>query len=153
MQPLMVSVHALAAVVWVGGMAFALLVLRPSAGPLDPPVRLELWQRVFARFFSWVWAAAVLLPATGLWMIFDRHGGFGGLPVHLHLMHGIGWVMLAVFLYLWFAPHARFKAARAAGEAPAAAAALDRIRKAVTVNLVLGAVNVVIGASGAYWTA
>jgi uncharacterized membrane protein len=47
---LLLAIHLLAAVFWVGGMAFAYTVLRPAAGPLDPAVRLPLWRRVFARF-------------------------------------------------------------------------------------------------------
>ena len=35
-------VHSLAAVVWVGGMFFALLALRPATGPLEPGPRLAL---------------------------------------------------------------------------------------------------------------
>jgi uncharacterized membrane protein len=34
-----VAFHVVAAVIWVGGMFFALMVLRPSTGPLDPPTR------------------------------------------------------------------------------------------------------------------
>ena len=151
MSALMTALHVLAAIAWVGGMAFALMVLRPAAGPLEPAWRLALWRRVFQRFFVWVWAAAVLLPATGLWLIFFRHGGFAALPLHLHLMHGIGWVMVLIFLYLWFAPYRRFTTALDANDPPAAAGALERIRVIVAVNLTLGAINAAIGASGDYW--
>ncbi len=153
MSSLMIALHALAAIVWVGGMAFALTVLRPAAGPLEPPQRLALWQRVFGRFFVWVWAAAIVLPATGLWLIFFRHGGFADLPFHLHLMHGIGWIMVLIFLHLWFVPYRRFKTALAANDPPAAAGALDRIRILVATNLTIGLINAAIGASGRYWTA
>src|SRR6516165_4765876 len=56
-----VAFHIVAAVIWVGGMFFALVVLRASTGPLDPPTRLALWQRVFGRFFPWVWGAVAVL--------------------------------------------------------------------------------------------
>jgi len=36
-----VAFHVVAAVIWVGGMFFALVVLRPATGPLEPPVRLR----------------------------------------------------------------------------------------------------------------
>ena len=36
-MPLLIALHILAAVVWVGGIFFAYMVLRPSAGPLEPP--------------------------------------------------------------------------------------------------------------------
>ena len=152
MNALMITVHVLAAIIWVGGMAFALMVLRPSAGPLDPPIRLALWQRVFGRFFIWVWAAVILLPLTGIWLIIFQYGGWQDLPLHLHLMQVIGWIMVLIFLHLWFVPYRRFTAALAAGEPPAAAEALDQIRKLVLTNLVLGLITAAIGASGRYWT-
>jgi uncharacterized membrane protein len=58
---ILVTLHVLAAVVWVGGMFFAYMVLRQSTGPLEPTVGLVLWHRVFRRFFPWVWASIVLL--------------------------------------------------------------------------------------------
>src|SRR5262249_10979608 len=32
-----------------------------SAGPLEPALRLQLWQRVFSRSFPWVWASIIVL--------------------------------------------------------------------------------------------
>ena len=52
-MPLLIALHLLAAVIWVGGMFFAYMVLRPSAGLLEPAARLPLWQRVFGHFFPW----------------------------------------------------------------------------------------------------
>ena len=147
----LVSLHILAAIVWIGGMFFAILVLRPAAGPLEPPERLALWRRVFARFFPWVWLAVALLLATGYWMIFAGFDGFAHLPLHIHLMHGIGLLMALIYLHLWFAPYKRFKAALDAGDPPAAAASLNQIRWIVTTNLALGLITAVIGASGRYW--
>ena len=145
-----VSLHILAAIIWIGGMFFAVLVLRPAAGPLEPPERLDLWRRVFARFFPWVWLSLVLLLGTGYWMIFEGFGGFAQLPPHIHLMHGIGWLMALIYLHLWFAPYKRFKAALDAGKRPIAAASLNQIRWIVTTNLALGLINAILGAIGRY---
>ena len=49
-----IAIHALAAVVWVGGMFFAYMALRPAASMLPPQERLPLWRRTFAGFFVWV---------------------------------------------------------------------------------------------------
>ena len=146
-----ISLHTLAAIVWVGGMFFAVLVLRPAAGPLEPPERLALWRRVFAKFFTWVWISLVVLLLSGNWMIFEGFGGFADLPFHIHLMHGIGWLMALLYLHLWFAPYKRFKLALDAGEAAVAAAKLNQIRWIVTSNLILGLINAIIGASGRFW--
>ena len=146
-----VSLHVLSAIVWVGGMFFAVVILRPAAGKLEPPDRLPLWQRVFGGFFPWVWIAVVLLLATGYWMIFGQWGGFAELPLHVHIMHTIGWIMVLIYLHLWFGPYKRFKAALGAGEPPKAAANLNQIRWIVTTNLVLGLITAIIGASGRHW--
>ena len=146
-----VSLHILAAIVWIGGMFFAIVVLRPAAGGLEPPQRLALWRRTFGLFFAWVWLALALLAGTGYWMIFAGFDGFAHLPLHVNLMHGIFWLMALIYLHLWFAPYKRFKAALDAGETAQAAASLHQIRWIVTANLALGLVVAVIGASGRYW--
>ncbi len=82
-------------------MFFALIVLRPASGPLDPGVRLALWLRVFSGFFPWVFAAIGLLLISGFTLLL---GGYAGGP-HVHAMITIGILMMLIFfLYLFFAP-------------------------------------------------
>ena len=69
MIALMTALHALAAVVWVGGMFFAYMALRPSVGPLPPLERVALWARVFGKFFPWVWMCVLVLLISGFWII------------------------------------------------------------------------------------
>jgi uncharacterized membrane protein len=143
--------HILSAVVWVGGMFFAHQVLRPAVAELDPGPRLMLWSRVLGRFFPWVFAAIVLLLATGFWMVFGLFGGFAGAGLYIHLMTGIGILMMLLFLHLYFAPWRRFRQALARQDWAEGARRLGQIRTVVTVNLVLGLVTVAIGGSGRYW--
>ena len=75
---LLLAVHLLSAVIWVGGMAFALLVLRPSLHVLAAPDRLALHVEVFRRFFKIVWHAMPLLVLSGDVMVFYIFGGFRG---------------------------------------------------------------------------
>lgn len=151
MYAVLLALHALAATVWVGGMAFAYGALRPAAGALDPPVRQALWRRVFARFFPWVWISVALLLATGYGLLFGLLGGFAGTGVHVHVMHLTGWVMMLVFGHLYFVPWRRFQRALDAGETPEAGRQLDIIRRIVLFNLCLGLATVAIGASGRFW--
>jgi len=143
--------HSLSAVVWVGGMFFALLVLRPATAPLDPGPRLDLWSRVLERFFLWVMVAIGLLLASGYAMIFGVYGGFSGIGLHIHLMQGVGIIMMLLFFHLYFAPWRRFQAAVRRQDFPAAARQLNQIRAIVATNLVLGLVTVAVGSSGRYW--
>ena len=143
--------HTVAAVVWVGGMFFALLVLQPATAPLEPGPRLDLWSRVLDRFFQWVIAAIVLLLVSGYGMIFGVYAGFRGVGLHIHLMQGLGIVMMLLFFHLYFAPWRRFRAAVARRDYPGAAVQLNQIRWIVTLNLILGLVTVAVGSSGRYW--
>lgn len=144
-------VHSLAAVVWVGGMFFALFALRPATAPLEPGPRLELWSRVLSKFFAWVFAAIVLLLASGYGMIFGVYAGFRGIGLHVNLMQGIGIIMMLLFFHLYFAPWRRFRAALARADYPAAAGQLNQIRVIVAINLILGLITVAVGSSGRYW--
>jgi len=139
--------HTISAVIWVGGMFFAYVVLRPATGPLDSAARLALWHRVFSGFFPWVFAAAVVLLISGFVLFL---GGYAAGP-HVHAMMAIGIVMILIFLHLYFAPWKRFRAALATGDTPAAATQLNQIRILVLINLILGLINVAIGGSGRYW--
>ncbi|HBF61408.1 MAG TPA: hypothetical protein DDW48_08260 [Methyloceanibacter sp.] len=147
----LVSLHLLAAVVWVGGMFFALMVLRPSVGPLPPPERLRLWSGVFSRFFPWVWVSIAVLLGSGYGLIFFFYGGFAGADVHIHLMQVTGLAMTALFIYLYFTPWRRFRDAVASDAFADAAKDLNRIRLIVTVNLVIGLLTVIAGAGGRFW--
>jgi uncharacterized membrane protein len=151
MTVLAISLHILSAVVWVGGMFLIYVCLRPALGTLEGPQRLRLVRATFQRFFPWVWAAVVLLLASGYWMVFMTFGGMARLGLHVHLMQGIGWVMIALFLWLFHGPWLAFKRAVDAQDWAGAGAKLDRIRQIVAINLPLGLIVVVIGASGRYW--
>ncbi len=146
-----VAFHIVAAVIWVGGMFFALVVLRPSTGPLDPPTRLALWQRVFARFFPWAWGAVAVLLISGFAMVIWGFGGFTKIGTYVHVMMGLGIIMMLIYAHLYFVPWQRFRRAVAAGEWPVAAKNIDQIRQLVTINLVLGLITVVVGAAGRYY--
>ena len=96
------SLHILSATIWVGGMFFAYMALRPVAAQLlDPEPRLNLWGQSFSKFFLWVWAAIILLPATGFWMIFNVFEDFGALGIHVHIMTLLGIIMILIFLYVF----------------------------------------------------
>ena len=145
-------VHALSAVVWVGGMFFALIALRPAtARLLEAEPRLELWGGVLGRFFAWIFAAIVLLLASGYAMIVWVFGGFRAIGPHIQIMQGIGIVMMLLFLHVYFAPWRRFRAALARRDHAAAARQLTQIRTLVAINLILGLATIAVGSSGRYW--
>lgn len=148
---LLLAVHLLAAMFWVGGMAFAYTVLRPAAGALDPAVRLPLWRRVFARFLPWVGVSVVALLVSGLAMMFLIFGKPSSAPAYVNAMATTGIIMMLLFLHLIFAPWRRFRDAVDRGALPEAAQRLNQIRIVVGINLLLGALTIVMGGTGRYW--
>jgi uncharacterized membrane protein len=147
----LLMLHALSAVVWVGGMFFAHQVLRPAAASLEPGPRLTLWSHVLGRFFAWVFAAIILLLLTGYSLVFGVYSGFGRVGLHVHLMQGIGILMMLLFFHLYFAPWRRFRAAVARQDWAEGGRQLGQIRTIVTINLVLGVIVVAIGSGGRLW--
>jgi uncharacterized membrane protein len=147
---LLVTLHAVAAVVWVGGMFFAYIALRPAAATFEPSVRLPLWSRTFGRFFPWVWAAIILLPLTGYAMIFGVFRGFANVGLYVHLMQGIGWIMIAIFLHIFFAPYRRMNQAISKADLAEAGRRLGQIRKLIALNLTLGLIVVILASAGSH---
>ena len=148
---LALTFHVLGAVVWVGGMFAAYVCLRPAAGALEGPQRLQLWRNFFAKFLPWVWVSVLLLLASGYWMLLTTFGGFNDAPLYINLMQAIGWLMIALIVWLFHGHWLKFKRATDAQDWPAAAAHLNRIRQIILVNLPLGLIVVVIGGSGRFW--
>lgn len=148
---ILIILHLLAAVVWVGGMFFAYIVLRRSAvEALEPSARLTLWRQTFRFFFPWVWMAAILLPVTGYWMVFGWLGGMANVGWHVHVMQALGIVMILLFLHLYFAPFKRLRRSVDGGDFTAAGKTLDQIRMLVSINLILGLIVVAVASGGRY---
>jgi uncharacterized membrane protein len=148
---LALTFHILGAVVRVGGMFAAYVCLRPAAGVLEGPQRLKLWRGFFAKFFPWVWVSLLLLLGSGYWMLLTTFGGFKGAPLYIHLMQGIGWLMVALFVWMFHGPWLKFKRAVDAQDWPAAGEQIELIRQIIMVNLLLGLIVVVIGGTGRFW--
>jgi len=147
-ESILKALHVLGVVFWVGGMAFALMVLRPSLGVLEPPQRLALHGEVFHRFFRIVWHAMPIVLLTGYGMLFGVYGGFGGVNAAVHLMHLFGLIMAAVFIYVVFVPWPLLRTALETDDRAGAVVTLNRIRKLILLNLWLGLATVAIAAFG-----
>ncbi|MBI5163044.1 MAG: CopD family protein [Magnetospirillum sp.] len=148
---IVIGLHTLAAVVWVGGMYFAHMVLRLPVTEMAPAERLGLWGRVLPRFFVWVWLAVIVLLATGYGVLLAGYrGGIAGGALHVDIMQATGLVMMVLFVALFFGPWRRMRAALGSGDLPTAAAAQGWIRRIVTVNLILGLFTIFVGAAGTF---
>ncbi|OUR66912.1 hypothetical protein A9Q80_05875, partial [Cycloclasticus sp. 46_83_sub15_T18] len=112
--------------------------------------RLTLWSEVFSKFFPWVWAAVILLLATGLWLIKHKFGGMQYVGVHIHIMLTIWLLMTLIFMHIFFAPKRRLSRAVSEQDWSTAGQALAQIRKLLAINLSLGIIVIIIATAGRY---
>lgn len=147
MHPIFLFFHIAGIVLWVGGMFFAWMCLRPVAAvQLDPPSRLRLWAAVFARFFPWVWGAVSTIFLSGLLPLLAI--GMKQAPLHWHLMLLLGLIMSTIFVYVFVVPYGRLKSAVADQDWPTGGTALGQIRRLIGINLILGFATIAVASLG-----
>jgi uncharacterized membrane protein len=130
------TLHVLGAVVWVGGLFFALLIMRPAIADLAAPQRVDVYRAAFHRFLRLLWVVMPLMLGTGYLMLFGKYGGFADGAWNLHLMHMFGLAMSGIFLGLWFGPYQAFQCGQGR--------AIDLLRPLLFMSLVLGLATVVV---------
>lgn len=150
LHALLLCLHLLAAALWVGGMATIVWAVRPAAIQVleAPPLRLQLLGATLGRFFQLVLIAIVVLLTTGLLML-ALLGGRAHWSVHA--MAALGLLMMALFAHIRWALFPRLQRALAEQAWPLAAAALNRIRQFVSINLVLGCLVFALAVAGRVW--
>lgn len=150
LHALLLCLHLLAAALWVGGMATIVWAVRPAAIQVleAPPLRLQLLGATLGRFFQLVLIAIVVLLTTGLLML-ALLGGRAHWSVHA--MAALGLLMMALFAHIRWALFPRLQRALAEQAWPLAAAALNRIRQFVSINLVLGCLVFALAVVGRVW--
>lgn len=148
-----IVLHLLPAVIWVGGMFFAYMALRPvAASQLEPPARLSLWVGVFNRFFPWVFASIALILASGFWIVYAVFGGFAATGLYVHVMLVLGILMMLIFFHVFFAPFKRLKQSVAQEDWPNGGRQLAQIRIMIGINLLLGLLTIAVASGGRYFT-
>jgi uncharacterized membrane protein len=144
----MLCLHVLGIIVWVGGMFLMHFAVRPAAARLlAPPQRLPLLAAVLDGFFRWVTIAVLLVLASGAAMIVGG-GGFVNAHVSVHVMLALGVVMTAIYGYVRWIPFRSLQAAVSGSDWPSAALALDHVRRLVSVNLTLGVLTTIVATIG-----
>ena len=137
------ALHLLGMTAWVGGMAYALLILRPSLSLLDATPRMSVHLQTLRRFLRMVWHVMPIVLVTGWLMLVFKEGGFANAPWFVNTMQGLGVIMAAVFVYLFLGPYKRLRRAIRPTQAQ-----LEAVRMPILLNLLLGTLTVVVAALG-----
>ncbi len=147
-----VTIHVLAALLWLGGMFFLAVVGAPVLRGVEPPsLRVELFRALGERFRTAGWACIAILLATGVGNLYFRgvlHASVLGSAGFWRTPFGraLGWKLTAVVLMVAFsAVHDFILGPRASRERPGSPAA-SRYRRSSSLlarlNAVLGVVLV-----------
>jgi uncharacterized membrane protein len=137
MHGLLLFLHLVGVVVWVGGMFFAVFCLHPSLAALAGKERAVLMAGTLGRFLRLVIVAIVLIWGSGAALV--AGAGLPRLPVGWHMMIGIGLLMTVIFAYLYAGLFLPARRAIAAADLSMVPRLMGRIRVLVIVNLILGA--------------
>ncbi|HTZ71102.1 MAG TPA: CopD family protein [Acetobacteraceae bacterium] len=142
----LLAIHLLSAVIWVGGMFYAVVVLRPALNFLEAAPRLQMHIQTLNRFFRIVWHVMPMMLLSGWAMVFMAWGGFASLPWSINVMQTLGLLMALIFLYVFFSPWQRLRRAIRPGPE-----LILRIRQLIIANLVLGGFTIIAGSLGHVW--
>ncbi|MES9827989.1 MAG: CopD family protein [Candidatus Thiodiazotropha sp.] len=143
------TLHIIGVIIWVGGMFFAHMVLRPALNDsLEAPQRLSFLLRVFDGFFPWVWVAVIAVVASGFWMLFMFYEDNIGL--WLGFMTVVGILMSAIFVFIYAIPYQQLGVARKEDDKPKLVEAVSLIRQLILINLTFGMLVTVVAVVGKY---
>jgi uncharacterized membrane protein len=128
--------HVGGVVIWVGGMFFAHMALRPAVQSLPVEMRLPLLENALSRFLNWAGLSAIVILLSGFAMwgrVKPSEAPLGWL-----VMMATGLLMMAIYGHLRFAAFKKFRMAVMAADWSDAAQRLALVRKIVLINLSLG---------------
>lgn len=136
--------HLAAGIVWMGGMAFMLLALRPAAiSVLDAHHRNRLMGAVWGRFFIVVAVAIAVLFFSGMHLytaIFRATRlatGEGGVPLGWNIMVMLGLLMMLLFGHI-YGQYRRYRRGLRTNDNTLVLRAATQIHVWMLVNFILG---------------
>ncbi|WP_448588634.1 hypothetical protein [Thermocrinis sp.] len=93
--------HLFFATLWVGGMAYTLLFLRPSLGSLPETHRQGFVKTLYGKFFAGVWLSILVLFITGMGLWHGYRKDFSS-NFLFHLKLFLFAIMVLNFAYIYF---------------------------------------------------
>ncbi|MCX2560787.1 hypothetical protein OQ252_05140 [Acetobacter farinalis] len=136
------ALHLGSMMFWIGGIAYAALIMSRSLSLLDTTQRNSVQLQSLGRFFRVLMHVIPTGLITG-WLMILHEGGFAHMPWTTNLMQLLGVIMAALSVRILTGPFQ--KARRALRPQPAL---FDSIRKQLLVILFLGLVSIIAAALG-----
>ena len=134
--------HIISIMFWVGGTAYAAIIMRQSLSLLDPTQRNSVQLQSLGRFFRVLMHVIPTALITG-WLMILHEGGFEQAPWTTNLMQLLGIVMAVLYVRVLTGPFQ--KARRALRPQPAL---FDSIRNQTLVIMALGLIAILAASLG-----
>ena len=83
-------------------------------------------------------------------MVFSFYQGFDQSPKYIHIMNGLGIVMILIYMHVFFAPYKRLKQAVADENWQEGGKKIAQIRMLIGINLVIGLTVIISAVAGRY---
>lgn len=129
---LVLAVHIISITLWIGGIFYAVAILRPSLGLLDATQRTSIMLQTMSRFFKGLTHAIPTALISG-WLLILHEGGFANAPWTVNAMQAFGIIMAGLFARLYFGPFQKVRRA-----IRPQASAFDSIRTQMLIIMALG---------------
>ena len=139
---LILALHLISIVLWVGGAAYAAIILRPSLTLLDTTQRNSVHLQTLNRFFKMLTHVVPTALITG-WLMIIHEGGFAAAPWTTNAMQGLGLVMALVFVRVMMGPYQKVRRA-----IRPQAATFDSIRTQILIVVALGILTILVASMG-----
>ncbi|ANA14046.1 hypothetical protein [Acetobacter oryzifermentans] len=139
---LVLTLHLVSIILWIGGGAYAVIILRPSLRLLDATQRNSVHLQTLARFFKVLTHVIPTALITG-WLLIIHEGGFANAPWTTNLMQLLGVIMAVLFVMMYTGPYQ--KARRSIRPQPSV---FDSIRSRVLLIVALGVLAVLSACLG-----
>jgi uncharacterized membrane protein len=149
---LVLAIHILAVIIWLGGLFFLVVVLGPSAESLDAAGASSVWYRTLSRSLAWGWLSLVLIVVTGVAMVFLVFGGYGHLPNIHRVNMAIGIPAIALYSYVYLMPWRQLGRAVRSSDRVVAAKKRHQVRTLLATILVLALSAAFMSALGRYYS-
>ncbi|WP_320035957.1 hypothetical protein [Halarcobacter sp.] len=143
---IIVFLHVLSAVIWVGGMIAIRLAVHYSMQEIDDPkIKLGRTLENLRRFFNMVIPSIILLLLTAIIMIIAL--GFKGTPLYNFVIaKEVIWTIMTVVFIIIFIKRKQAQKAFDEGQFPVAKAKLTPIANyLIPINIVLGLIAIYLG--------
>lgn len=139
---LILALHLISIVMWVGGAAYAAIILRPSLTLLDTTQRNSVHLQTLNRFFKMLTHVVPTALITG-WLMIIHEGGFAAAPWTTNAMQGLGLVMALLFVRVMMGPYQKVRRA-----IRPQATTFDSIRTQIFIIVALGLLTILVASMG-----